>query len=136
MTDITVVPVSPRTTDIRIEACEKLSIALPGYSPADVMDRLNNGAWSLWRMQVYGEKPHTVYFTIEFTSEGLLIPALVGAHRDEWLSYIERWTEDYARVNGFKQVMFYGRKGWFRDAEKRGWEHGRAIFTRPVRKGL
>ena len=132
---ITVIPITARATELRLRVCERLVDAIPEYGPHDILERLQKGVWALWRLTHHDTKGSTTaYFVTEFTTEGLLIPALVGKDRETWLDYIQKWSQEYAGANGFKRVLFYGRPGWRRDAEKRGWTHDKMIFSIPVER--
>lgn len=130
---ITIVPVMRRDPEAVSIAAQALDRALPGYTPEDIIERHASGQWSIWHGVVHdAETPTDFFFALEHTREGLLVVALAGHSRDLWLDYVEKWMQDYCICNSIPRIVMWGRPGWTKEAERRGWNMERIMFSMEV----
>lgn len=130
MTEYQIVPIINNDSLIR-DVSVQFADLVDDMSAEVIRTFFNERRWTLWQIN-YGDKTKPVHFATAITEKGLLIPALVGEGRGDWLSIIEDWSNAFAKMNGAPMVYFYGRPGWRKDATTRGWGVGRTVYTREV----
>lgn len=126
---VPVFPTGPESTAYQMLA---LSLHSAGSHIGVLHQKHQAGLWTVWKG---ADGDREVYLVLEPNDLGLMLVHLAGEGALEYIEEIQAWLVEYARTNGFSTITMWGRPGWMRQAQKRGWDLKRVMYTLEVDRG-